>query len=1123
MSELAGQYSKEDIGAGFTAVFKAASAADLETAINALPVLRAPIFHTEMRQYRLRMQPESANFLSIYDGFFLKLHYRAFMEELKSNPPGSASGQRVDVYAPAFYLQFTKGMLGGKLPPLDGRTYDPAKDTDAIAHELESHLGKKIELQSWQPSKGSRWAAILMACRRCPEIQLTFRAQLVDLTVAQELREILEQKRINSEICQYCGATLGLPVRVWIQEQPGATDPLGVASWICRPRATEAIYLPPPGTLRNSENDVILEVRQEILLRQLGQNPFAPDAQVGMQSYGVAYGLDELLRRLSAGSSAYEDMVQSITEKLESGLMPLYQVEQFIRQIVPPTAKKWPVITASPAGQLREAVVRNLIAEVCAEAQGASASTRAQIAGLTVQCYTGLGEFGLAEANLARAEDLLANEPPSLSLLNVKAELLSAQGHSQEAEQLRNQVLAAGKFENRAARQDVIMNNALEARKGGRLAEALEGMRTSAKTYEELAKEALGDATQLAEIRHSQSGALANLGIVCADIASNFELIAVLSTDSAKRGDLSPRLREIMSQLGSVEAYTAMHDEMTQRVMPLLDPAVRNPPTLRREAESLLRSALAISEEMGSYDYAAIQSRSLAVVLDDQGKPRDAEAMMDACLRYAARVTDYHTMSAASLYLADKAQAEGDGARQLDLLRGGLRFYMREAVRRGAEYQPGLAQRIARDALHTVTSGGHPLDAILVAESTKAIATSISLSRGVPLQATAATGPLQELLKQREALRIKTIWNKDESSPIEQQLSALEHDIDKTRSELSLRDERFVRWRDATYLDVTEAHVLDRILGDATFAGFVDDGDAIFCYAAWKGGQIVERPMPSTPPALIEALGRRLDSLRPEDQVFISPCESLEQFPFSRIVYRQKTLCEQVNLCMTWGLSVLEASAERPFLQLKRALCVGAPTRPNVPDLPGAKDEVGRIVDMLEKAHVSASPALTGRDATVAALSKKISDCDVVHFACHAVASDSGGDGQLLLAPDLISRDSGVLSEDRIVSTLSLKFGSHVNMAACRSGGGKGEGRYYHRGLIPAFLVAGAGSVMGSLWVLEDGPAARFQAAYYERLIQGTKPGSALAKTQRDCIAGKLGDDMKLAANWAGYVLYGKG
>jgi len=1069
------------------------------------------------------MQPESANFLSIYDAFFLKLHYRAYMEELKSNPPSTTGKARVDVHAPAFYLQFTKDMLGGKLPPLDGPIYDPTKDTDAIAHELASHLGKKIELQSWQPSNGSRWAAILMACRKCPEIQLTFRAQLVDLTVAPELREMLDQKRINSEVCQYCGATLGLPVRVWMQEQPGASDPLGVASWICRPRATEAIYLPPPGTLRNPENDVIFEVRQEILLRKLGQNP------TGSQSQGVAYGLDELSRRLqsvegkSAGTIAYEDMVHSITEKLESGLMPLYQVEQFIRQILPPNAKEWPLITASPAGQLREAVVRNLIAEVCAEAQGASASTRAQIAGLTVQCYTGLGEFGLAEANLARAEDLVANEPASLSLLNVKAELLSAQGHYQEAEQLRNQVLAAGKFKNRVARQDLIMNNALEARKDGRLAEALEGMRTSAETYEELAKEAVGDATQLAEIRHSQSGALANLGIIYSDIASNLELIAVLSTDSAKRDDLSPRLRQIMSQLGSAEAYTAMHDEMTQRVMPLLDPDVRNPPALRREAETLLRSALAISGEMGSYDYAAIQSRSLALVLDDQGKSRDAEAKMDACLRYAARVTDYHTMSAASLYLADKAQAEGDGARQLDLLRGGLRFYMREAVRRGAEYQPGLAQRIARDALHTVTSGGNPLEAILVAESTKAIATSISLSRGVPLQATAATGPLQELLKQREALRIKAIWNKDESSAIEQQLSALEQDIDKTRSELSLRDERFVRWRDATYLDVTEALALDRILGNATFVGFVDDGDSIFCYAVWKGGQIVERPTQSTPPALIAALEARLDSLSPEDRLFISPCGSLEQFPFCRIVYRQKTLCEHVNLCMTWGLSVLEASVERPFLQLTKALCVGAPTRPNVPDLPGAKDEVQAIVEMLEKAHVAASPALTGRDATVPALSKRISDCDLAHFACHAVASDSGGDGQLLLAPDLISRDSGVLSEDRIVSTLSLKFGSHVNMAACRSGGGKGEGRYYHRGLIPAFLVAGAGSVMGSLWALEDGPAARFQAAYYERLIQGTKPSRALAETQRDCIAGKLGEDMKQVANWAGYVLYGKG
>ena len=414
MSELAGQYSKEDIAAGFAAVFKAASAADLENAINALPVLRTPFFHAQMRQYRFQMQRESAkdavglaNFLSIYDAFFLKLHYRAFTEELKSNPPGSASGLRVDVYAPAFYLQFAKEMLGGKLPPLDGRTYDPAKDTDAIALELESHL---------------------MACRKCPEIQLTFRAQLVDLTVAPELREILEQKRINSETCQHCGATLGLPVRVWIQEQSGARDPLGVASWICRPRATEAIYLPPPGTLRNPDNDVILEVRQEILLRQLGQNPFAPDAEVGTQSYGVAYGLDELLRRLddiegkSEGAIAYEDMVQSITEKLESGLMPLYQVEQFVRQGVLPNAKEWPVITASPAGQLREAVVRNLIAEVCAEAQGASASTRAQIAGLTAQCYTGLGEFGLAEANLARAEDLVANEPVSLSLLNSKIE-----------------------------------------------------------------------------------------------------------------------------------------------------------------------------------------------------------------------------------------------------------------------------------------------------------------------------------------------------------------------------------------------------------------------------------------------------------------------------------------------------------------------------------------------------------------------------------------------------------------------------------------------------------------------------------------------------------------------------
>src|SRR5262249_18271136 len=80
---------------------------------------------------------------------------------------------------------------------------------------------------------------------------------------------------------------------------------------------------------------------------------------------------------------------------------------------------------------------------------------------------------------------------------------------------------------------------------------------------------------------------------------------------------------------------------------------------------------------------------------------------------------------------------------------------------------------------------------------------------------------------------------------------------------------------------------------------------------------------------------------------------------------------------------------------------------------------------------------------------------------------------------------------------------------------------YFAEGLVTAFLVAGASSVLATLWPLSDGPAAIFQAAYYDHLLNGLAPPFALAATQRAAIRGDLGEDLRQPANHGAYVLHG--
>lgn len=145
---------------------------------------------------------------------------------------------------------------------------------------------------------------------------------------------------------------------------------------------------------------------------------------------------------------------------------------------------------------------------------------------------------------------------------------------------------------------------------------------------------------------------------------------------------------------------------------------------------------------------------------------------------------------------------------------------------------------------------------------------------------------------------------------------------------------------------------------------------------------------------------------------------------------------------------------------------------------------------------------------------------DIVHIACHAEAGTADRPAALLLRPVPTAGDSGVLSDERILDEVRLTPGAFVNLAGCSTADhGQGSGALL-RGLVPAFLVAGAGSVAATLWRIDDALALRFQEAFYEAL-PGHRPADALASVQRACLRGEHGEEMASHEIWAAFVLYG--
>jgi CHAT domain-containing protein len=195
--------------------------------------------------------------------------------------------------------------------------------------------------------------------------------------------------------------------------------------------------------------------------------------------------------------------------------------------------------------------------------------------------------------------------------------------------------------------------------------------------------------------------------------------------------------------------------------------------------------------------------------------------------------------------------------------------------------------------------------------------------------------------------------------------------------------------------------------------------------------------------------------------------------------------------------------------------------------LPGSLSEVREISTNWKRWNPGEREALlTGGDATRAKFLEAASQYRILHVATHAFVLDqSCGNGNPLLHSGLVfagantTHDASILTAQQIAS-LDLAGVDWAVLSACNTGNGElrdGEGVL---GLERAFRVAGARSVVMTLWPVDDAVTREFMRKLYaERFGRGASTANAAWNAAR-----KLLQERRAAGKsthpwyWAGFV-----
>ncbi|MEK8030719.1 CHAT domain-containing protein [Ideonella sp. DXS29W] len=247
------------------------------------------------------------------------------------------------------------------------------------------------------------------------------------------------------------------------------------------------------------------------------------------------------------------------------------------------------------------------------------------------------------------------------------------------------------------------------------------------------------------------------------------------------------------------------------------------------------------------------------------------------------------------------------------------------------------------------------------------------------------------------------------------------------------------------------------------------------------------------------------DALPGARRVLLVAPAPLSSVPFSALVAAANPPGTPPPVEFAWAPSAASMQARRMGDRLPpkpRMLVLGESSR-----LPHAAVEARTVAAIFDGAALRLDA-----EARVSVLTDEASRADLLHLACHAqFRADSPGFSALHL-------HDGALTAEQ-VETLSLRA-TVVVLSACETAGrdsvsGTRRGDEWV-GLVRAFLLAGAGRVVASLWPVDDQVTCSFMALFYRALAAGQTAGEALRTAQQ-----ALRQQHPHPFHWAAFALYG--
>jgi len=186
-------------------------------------------------------------------------------------------------------------------------------------------------------------------------------------------------------------------------------------------------------------------------------------------------------------------------------------------------------------------------------------------------------------------------------------------------------------------------------------------------------------------------------------------------------------------------------------------------------------------------------------------------------------------------------------------------------------------------------------------------------------------------------------------------------------------------------------------------------------------------------------------------------------------------------------------------------------------ELPGSREEVIAAGEAVG----NRSALLLGKKATETAFkSQPLADFQIIHLAVHGIASAKFPDrAALVLESDPASHEDGLL-QVREIRNLPLNA-ELVTLTACDTGQGRLLGEDGIANLEQAFLLAGAKTVIASLWGADDTYTLALMKHFYRHLVDGQDKGWALRQAKIDLL-GEFGE-RALPFYWAGFTMVGDG